>query len=549
MGEIERPIRQARRRLALQQFLATWVWTLTAALAVAALALGLRPLGVWAWSGPQAAAVVGGAVAASILAAWGLVAWRGPTRMDAARTLDRVFGLDERISTAVSLPPDLRDTPAGRAVLSDTLRHLSGLDLADKLRPARPRLAWVPVVPALAVGLMVLLPEALLAPRKAEAGSTPATAEQKRQTERVIRKVGQTLAEKRKQQPKAPQGATGKVLAELEKALDAMSKAPPADRKQALVEMNKMAETVQERRRQLGGLEQLTRQLEQLKEMAAGSPAEELGRELARGNFEKAAQQLKTLREKMNAGQLSEAEKEQLARQLGDLKNQLEKMAGLEQQRKQLEEARKNGLISEQQYREQKARLDQQASDLQALQKMAEKLGEAQQQMAAGEMRQAAQTLSSMQQQLEEMAAAAQEIEALDGALADLQDAKQSLADEGMNQLGRQLEGMIGQGMGNRPGQNGQGLGRGRGKGDRPEAPDDTAGYSTKVKQQFTKGKALSAGFADPSRQVRGESILEGQGTVEAAAAQATEALVDQKIPQSMRKHVQNYFDRVRTGE
>jgi myosin heavy subunit len=530
----------------MQQFLATWVWTLSVALVVAAAVVGLRTLGIRVWAEVGGGMVAAGAVVVSLLAAVGWVVWRGPSRLEVARTLDRLFGLEERLSTVVGLPAAVCETPAGRAVVRDAARRVAELEVRERLRLARPPRLWLPIGAAVVFGVVSLLPERLLARRTAEAAASELSPEQRERAERVIRKVGQSVAEKRTQQLAQPEGQTGRVLAELERALDRLAQSPPADKQQALVALNQLASTIQDRRQQVGGLEQLSRQLEQLKEMAGG-PAGQFGRELARGNYSAAAQQLQTLREKLNSGEMSASQQQELARQLDALRKQIERMADLEQQRKLLEDARKNGLITEQQYQEQKARLDQQAEDLRALQDLARRLGKAQQELAAGQMRQAAQTLSSLQEQLEEMAATAQEIEALDGALADLQDAKQALADDSLNQIGQTLEGVIGQGLGNQFGR-GVGLSRGRGQGDRPEAPDDTSAYNTKVRQQVTKGKAFSAGFTDPSRQVRGQSILESQEAVEAAASQAAEALVDQRIPQSMRKHVQHYFDRVRTG-
>jgi myosin heavy subunit len=299
----------------------------------------------------------------------------------------------------------------------------------------------------------------------------------------------------------------------------------------------------------VGTAEQVKRQLDQMKEMTSGGPADDLAKDLARGEFGKSMQDLKKLQEKLASGKMTEREKQELARQLAEIKKQLEKVANQEERRKQLEEARKNGMISEQQYQEQKRKLDQQAKQMEALQKLAQKLGEAQQQMSAGEMKQAAASLKEAESQVGELAEQMQQIESLDAALAELQEAKNALADQGMNQLGEQLQGFNALGMdGMRPG-NGQGLGRGRGRGDRPEAPDRTASYDSKVRQQITKGKAMPAGFSDPSKVVRGESLLIEQGNVEAAVGAETEALSDQKIPNSVRKHIQAYFDQVRQGE
>ena len=246
---------------------------------------------------------------------------------------------------------------------------------------------------------------------------------------------------------------------------------------------------------------------------------------------------------------MSEEDKKELSKQLGQLQKQLDQMAGLEERKKQLEEARKKGIVSEQQYQDQKQKLDEQSQGMKSLQSLAQKMSEAQQQMAAGESQKAADAMKAAESELRDMASNASELEALDGAMADLQEAKESMTGEGMNQLGKNLEGMSGMmDGGNRPG-SGQGMGRGRGQGDRSEAPDKTASYDSKVKQQITKGKAVLGGFADPTRQVRGESVLEVQGTVEAAASTASEALTDQKIPKSLKKHVQSYFDQVRKGE
>ena len=66
------------------------------------------------------------AVAAGVgfLFAGGFSLLDGPSRLDAAIALDRVFHLNERVSTALSLPEDLRKTPAGEALLADAIRKV-----------------------------------------------------------------------------------------------------------------------------------------------------------------------------------------------------------------------------------------------------------------------------------------------------------------------------------------------------------------------------------------------------------------------------------------
>ncbi len=61
-------------------------------------------------------------------------------------------------------------------------------------------------------------------------------------------------------------------------------------------------------------------------------------------------------------------------------------------------------------------------------------------------------------------------------------------------------------------------MGRGRGQGDRPIAPDDTATYTSKVKQQLKKGRAVFQGLTSPTNTVKGEVVIDMQAEMEAAA-------------------------------
>ena len=104
------------------------------------------------------------------------------------------------------------------------------------------------------------------------------------------------------------------------------------------------------------------------------------------------------------------------------------------------------------------------------------------------------------EQQLQKMAQELQEMQSLEGAMADLQDAKNGMNGEGqdgMNQFGDGFN-QLGQ-NGNRRNQgDGQGN-RGIGDGARAEAPDNTASYNTKAKNQYTKGAAVVEGTAPPT--------------------------------------------------
>ena len=552
MTRFDRPIGRVWRRLRVQRFLSIWVVCLAVGLLLAAGVLAADRLSMsWNLQGPWWMSIaIGAGLATSIAAA--LAIFTGPSRVDAALAIDREFGLNERLSTALTLPENLRETPAGRALVDDAVKHVDQLDLGSKFGLTAPRRAWLPLVPAALAVLFAYLPEGLI-----PAANAALQADQKLKNvdpelaRRVLTSIGKKLEQHRKslEQSDLEATETGKLIAQIQDQLDKLAKAPPADRRQALADLNKLAESLKEQRKQLADSEQVEKQLQQLKDLGMNGPADEIARELAKGDFAKAAEKMQELREKMAKGAMSEGEKQDLQKQLGELQKRINEVANQEERRKQLEEARAQGKISEELYQQQKQKLDQQAQAMKGLQDLSKKLAEAQKQMAAGDMKKAAETLGQGQQQLEQMAQNGQELEALESALADLQDAKDGLNGDAVNQLGESLEGMNSLGQnGNRPG-NGNGMSRGRGQGDRSEAPDNTNGYDARVRQQITKGVAILGGFADPSKQIRGESLAEIQGSVETAAGAAAQAFTDQKIPNESKRHVLDYYDKLRTGE
>ena len=541
MRELDGPIGRVWRRLRFQRFLAALVWCWGGTLALAALALAVaklshRPLPGAEWL-PLAIAGGVGLVAAALVA---IV--RGPGRIDAAVAIDHAFHLDERLSTALTLPDALRRSDAGRALIADAVRHVSVIEVGSAFGPRLPRLAWVPLIPGALAVAMLFVPEFV----QGRAQARPTEAIERRVVAQQTKALGKKMASQRQELDKTKFAEADKLLAEIEKAAETLAKAPPARKDQALVQLNKLTDAVKDRQKQLGSPEQVNRQLQELKEMAGSGPASDFTKDLAKGDFRKAAEELKKLREKLQAGKMSEADKKAFKEQLGDMTKALQKLANLDQRKKQLEEARKNGGLSQEQFQKEMAKLNDQAKGLESLQKLAAKLGEAQSGLEKGDAKKAAESLGMGEKQLTEMAQQLREIEALDGALADLQDAKNGMTGEGMNQLGESLSGL---GM-NTSGMNGQnnGMGRGRGEGDRPEAPDATASYNTKVKQQLGKGKAVLEGYAPPSAPTKGQSVIDIQGDVEAAAGVSAEALTNQKIPRNIEKHVRGYFDQINKG-
>jgi hypothetical protein len=544
--ELDKPIGQVFRRMRTQRFLVALVWCLAITLLGVAIAFGVEKLAHVSLPGPAWApfAIAGGL---ALLISTGVALFTGPNRVDAAVAIDRAFHLNERLSSVLTLPEDLKDTPAGQALVADTLRHVSDLDIGSKFGLRLPRKAWVPVLPGLfALGLMLVPASWLQTKSQAKAAVTKEaeTKAIKKETE----SLNKSIARKREEMNKAEFPEAEKLLAQIEKASEQLAKSPPGEKDKALVELNKLTDAVKDRQKQIGDAQQIQRQLQQLKELTSNGPSDQFAKDLAKGDFQKAMKELQKLQDKMLSGQMSEAEKKQLKQQLNEMKQKLEQMANLEKRQKQLEEARKNGTLNEEQYQQQMAKLQEQSKELQKMKEMAKQLGQAQQAMEQGDMQKAADALSQTQSQMAQLAKQLDEMEMLEGSLADIQDAKNAINGEGMNQLGNRLDGDMGRGdgMGN---QVGNGLGRGRGRGDRPEAPDQTASYKTQVKQQIGKGAAIKVGSGPPRAQTKGESIVDVQDLTEAGTGLDAEALSNQKVPKAVQKHVTGYFDQFRRDQ
>ncbi|WP_435009413.1 hypothetical protein P12x_000667 [Tundrisphaera lichenicola] len=548
MKELDKPIGRVWRRLRLQRFLTSTVWCLAAGLALATVVLGVEKLGQVPVPGASwwPFAIAGGL---SLVVAGLIAAFTGPDRTDAAVALDRAFGLNERLSTALTLPENLRETHAGRALISDAIRHVADLDVTDRFGLSIPRRAWVPIVPVLLAGVITLVPEW----SRQAAAIAKASTTTKADAKAVVKSsetLGRKMAEQRKQMDKQKFAEAERLLAEVEKAANELAKAPPAQKDKAMMELNKLTDALKDRQKQLGSPEQVNRQLQQLKEMSSNGPADDFNKALSKGDFEKASNEMKQLKDKLLSGKMSEKEKEDLKKQIQEMSQQLQKLANLDERKKQLEEAKKNGGLSQEQFDKEMAKLNDQSKNLEKLQKMAQQLAKAGEAMEKGDAKKAAEALGMSEQQLQKMAQELAELQSLDSALAELQDAKNGMNGEGqdgMNQFGDGFN-QLGQNTNRR--NQGDGMGnRGIGDGDRAEAPDDTASYNTRSKNQYTKGAAVIEGTAPPTTQSKGLSTISIQGEIETNAGSAADALTNQKIPKSVEKHIRGYFDQINKGQ
>ena len=248
-----------------------------------------------------------------------------------------------------------------------------------------------------------------------------------KQTELLTKKIAsQRQAIDKEKFPEAD-----KLLAQIEKKANDLAKAPPAAKDKLMVELNSLTDALKERQKQLGSPEQVKRQLQQLKDMANQGPADQFAKDLARGDFTKATEQLKKMQEKLQSGKMTEAEKKALKEQLGEMAKKLGDLANMEQRKKQLEEARKNGGLTQQQFEREMEKLQEQSKYLKQLQQLASKLDDVQKALQSGDTKKAAEAMGMTQQQMQEMAKQLEEMQSLDGASPSVADAKSGMAPMG----------------------------------------------------------------------------------------------------------------------
>jgi hypothetical protein len=424
MADLEKQVRRVCRRLNFQRFVEILVWCWAAALALALCWVVAekvwQPLVEPWWISVLASLGAGTVVAAAI---W---FFTRQSAVEAAVALDHAFGLKERVSSTLTLPEPLRDSPAGIALISDALKRVETIDVGEKFSLRLPRTAWLPVVPALLVFLVATFVGQLGTP-----GSLQAKTEEEKKREQVETSSKELVKrfEEQKQQAKEQGFAeTEKLLAELaQKTQKEIESDKDIDQKKALSKLNTIQDAIKERREKLGSTEQLQQQLDKMKGLSEKGPADKFHEALKKGDYKKAAEELTKMAEQLRTGKMSEEQKKQLAKQMEQMKEQLKKMANIEERKKELEKQLKEKGAPEEVIKQELAKLDAQAQDMQKMQELAEKLGKMQQALEKGDEQQALQAMEMSKADLQQMLKELQEMEMLEKALDDLADMKNAM--------------------------------------------------------------------------------------------------------------------------
>jgi hypothetical protein len=538
----------------LREYLRYITWSLSIALLGVLIGLAIPRIwylnvdaDVWTWSW------LGGGAACGLGIGWILGFLRRRSDLQAAIELDRRYGLKERVSSSLSLKPEERDTIFGQALVSDAERRLERIDLREHFQLGLDWRTFLPLWPALGVfALVFFVPHAT---QNLVASSNDVEAEKAR-IKKAVAELEKKFENKKLEREKLEglkemQGSLQDLAKQAEKLKDNKLET----QKDALVKLNDLAKEAEKRRNELGGTDTLKKQLEDLKQMERG-PAEKLTDALREGDMAKAALEMQKLAEKLKKGELDKEDREKLAQQLEQVKQKIEQIQKEHEQKKQqlqdeIEKQKNQGNAAE------AARLQEQLEKMQAqdnqmkkgLQKMADKMGQAAQNLREGKpqgdanaqeaMQALADDLKQVQEELEEM-------EALEDAMKEIDDAKKAMNCKQCQGGGcKACQGGNGNGNGNQPG---QGLGEGRGQGDRPEEANATKGYDSRVRAKVQKGPATRIGDAGGTN-LAGRAKEAVKEEVAASLVKDPDPIDETALPRDQREHSKEYFEKLLKGE
>lgn len=560
-SELRRCVNQVERRLLVRRCLAAWPGCAAAAFGAAACLVVVdhfQPLGI------VASSVVMIALAASMIAS---LAWAWLRRDDASAAaveLDRRCELAERASSALALGATVADEPpAAQAVRADAERALARVDVAASfpLAPSR-RAAW-PLVPAAVCAALALL----IAPRSPVVDPAAAAVD-RAQVQESTEALAKKLAQKRRTAESLKLAEAQRLLEKLQEETKRLQADGQLDRKEALVKLNDLAEQLEGRRREVGGAEELKKQLSRLRSKHSG-PADKLAQSLGKGDYRGASDQLQQLRKQLEAKGLDDKQKEQLAKQLDDLQRQLDDLAKKqEERRREAEQQSAQGLKSKKSggdagaSAEKLAELSQMAAGAAAEDKQLQQLQRALENavdnlnLARGD--QAGQALNDLQQQLDALAAQSDELQLLDGGLQDLAECKAGCCRGDGQGTGQAASN--GGAPGNRQGQGGQGQqalvgqggtkpGVGTSRNENPTDVDDKNAFNSRVRTEVGTSPLEVVGPMDgPNAKGRALQAIREQAAAVVDGGES-QPVANQPLDRSRRDQKRQYFDALRQAD
>jgi len=482
-----------------------------------------------------------------------------------ARQVDERAGLRETISTALCVQNE--EDAWSRATVEMASKRAGAVNLKEAIPVETPRY-WPAPIAAMAMLAIALMVPVLNLP--ALFGSEPTIPQDQQDAMQASIEV-----EQMKQELEAEAKRLG-VEFDLneeaaENALLPESMTPEEIQAAAVKQLTQLTDKLEAKMQEQGAdrLEAIEKQLQKLRQPGPG-PAQELARAMARGNFDKAREELSKLAEQMRSGDMSDEQSEQLAKQMENLAQQMEQLS---QERKETERAlREAGMSAEE--------AKQLAMDPEALQEALDKLenmsDEQKQQLMEQAMSQAqaCENCSGMGQAMSQMAQAMQSQSGQQG-----QQGMNSQTQSAMDQLGDMLSEMeqmqgdmqsmqammnaaqsqmdkMGQGFCENPGSGGLGDwaegdtsrpgngsgGPGQGDGVSPDARETSITFNDSKANVNTQQGPIIGSRLVYEGQIRGESRTEFAMGAKSAAHNASDAIESMLVPREFEGPVMKYF-------
>ena len=570
MNPIHSTIASAKRRMILIDALRTITICLAAALALMVFARAVQkvaPVFVVPWDIVFIAAPAG-AVVIGLL--WAVV--RRPSDAKAAMVIDERAGLRESISTAMTI--ETQTDGWSKAVVTDANDKASKVNLSSALPLTAPKLWPTPVVAGLALLAVWWLPVKDLTGLYAKQQEQLAEQAQIEQVQATVDESQIALKKILEDANLEFDDIDGESFEDLLKPEANEYITPEESLRSAIKNLTSVADQLEEKRNNEEGatfdaIKDAMKSLNTTEE----SPASEMARAMARGDFQEAKEQLEQLAQEMQGGEMSEEQKQELGQQLENMKKQLEQMAnnsqelqeqlkaaGMSEQQAQqmatdpeaLKKALEESGLSEEQIQQlsQAAQSQQKASD--AAGAMSQAMGQMAQGMQSGDPQQAAEGSQAMNAQLSDLENMQQEAQSLESAMQQAQQQLDQLSQcsnpGGQPGGGQQAQwpstGQYAQGDSTNPGSGSGGPGQGLGSSPDEQGADFTINKEHAAVRTTSEGPVIASTMVQGS-QIKGESTAVFSQAVASATTEASEAIETKRIPREYESAVQKYFGRL----
>lgn len=553
MQAVHRVVRKASLRLFVRLFLQRLaVTTFVAVLGVLAAKVGFWMAGIGLDVGATVSIAAGFAVASAAL--WALVT--RPRGVEVARAVDEAAGLRESLSTAWLY--EQQTDPWSAAVRTDADRRASGVDVRAALPFTLSKLWKAPPIAAAAVAIIWFVlpatsPDIFGWLEKEEA---QAKADQEMEEAQVAIKVAEEIAQKVAEK-------TGQPLDQFKPEQNPELQTPQAMRMAALDKLTQAEKALRdevEKGDAAMKLEAMRRELSRMKQPGPG-PAENMARELAKGDFKAAQKELDDLAKQIDLGELDEAASQQLAEQLKNMQAQLEQIA---KDKSSLEQALQQAGMDKQQAQQLAQQMAQNANNPQQMQQMMQQAMQNMQnltpaqkqqlQQQAQKMAEACKACQGMGQKMGQMAAACQNPgqggagQASSGMLSQMEmmQMEQMAAQAMLSQTQQQMQ-QMGGGMKSLQGAQGTGpmagVGSDHATGDATDAVEVDR-LAQRTPTHLGQGPIVAERLVY-GELVRGESVAQFSSAVQAASTGVAEAIEDNVVPIEWQESLQTYFGRL----